>query len=260
MIDLSGKIALVTGAARGIGFGCARQMANAGANIILNDRPGSEFLAEAANEIRSLGRKCYPIEANVFSREGCEMLVEKAVEQAGKIDILLSNPAYNRRQTFLEYDPKNFEDTISAALVGGFNMSQLVARHLVERKSPGKIIFISSVLAESPNALCLSYSAAKAALNQMTKSIAVEMFEHRINVNSIMPGWIDTPGERDSFTEETIVAEGKKLPWGRLGTIDDIGNTAAFLASDASDYITGVALAVDGGYLIKGGREIPTDE
>ncbi|MDC0322176.1 SDR family oxidoreductase, partial [Verrucomicrobiales bacterium] len=73
-------------------------------------------------------------------------------------------------------------------------------------------------------------------------------------------GWIDTPGERDSFTEETIVAEGKKLPWGRLGTIDDIGNTAAFLASDASDYITGVALAVDGGYLIKGGREIPTDE
>ena len=115
MIDLSGKIALVTGAARGIGFGCARQMANAGADIILNDRPGSKFLAEAAEEIRSLGRKCYPIEANVFAREGCEMLVEKAVEQAGRIDILLSNPAYNRRQTFLDYDPKNFEDTINAA-------------------------------------------------------------------------------------------------------------------------------------------------
>ncbi len=260
MIDLSGKIAMVTGAARGIGFGCAQQMAKAGADIILNDRPGSEFLAEAADSIRALGRQCFPIEANVFERAGCEELVQKGVEQAGRIDILVSNPAYNRRQTFLEYDPENFEQTVSAALFGGFNMSQLVARHLVERKSPGKIIFISSVLAESPNARCLSYSAAKAALNQMTKSIAVEMFEHKINVNSIMPGWIDTPGERDSFSEETIMEEAKKLPWGRMGTIEDIGSTAAFLCSDLADYITGVALAVDGGYLIKGGREIPTDE
>ncbi|NNE91312.1 MAG: SDR family oxidoreductase [Verrucomicrobiales bacterium] len=258
-MDLTGKTALVTGAARGIGFGCAKQMAVAGADIVLNDRPGSEFLTEAAEEIRALGRKCTPIEANVFDRDGCEGLVAEAVSQAGKLDILLSNPAFNRRQNFLEHDPEEFKTTLDAALLGGFHMAQFTARHFAERGEGGKIVFISSVLAQVPVARSLAYSAAKSALNSMTRSMAVELFDQKINVNAIAPGWIDTPGERDSFAEETIEEEAQKLPWKRLGTIEDIGNAAAFLVSDAADYITGVVLNVDGGYVLKHCREIPKD-
>lgn len=250
MLTLAGKVALVTGAGRGIGKGCALQLARCGADVVINDRPGSTDLEATAAEIRALGRTCHTVPADVFSRAGCESLVSRALELAGQIDILISNPAYSRRASFLDYCPEDFERTIRGTLISGFHVSQLVARHMVARQS-GKIVFISSVQAEMPISLCSAYGAAKAGLNHFTRSIAVELAPYHINVNAIAPGWIDTPGEHVAFSDETIAAEGQKLPWGRLGTPDDIGHAAAFLSSDAADYITGTILQVDGCFRFK---------
>ena len=130
-------------------------------------------------------------------------------------------------------------------------MGQLVARHMVERGGGGKIVFISSVQAEMPLARSAAYGAAKLGLNHMARTMAVELSEHRINVNVIEPGWIDTPGEHETFDEEVMRERGSKLPWGRLGTPDDIGKAAAFLSSDDADYITGSVLPVDGAFRFK---------
>lgn len=250
-MNLEGKIALVTGAGRGIGKGCALQLAKNGADVVLNDRPDSPDLSATAEEVRALGRNCAVVEANVFSRKGCEGLVAEAIEAFGQLDILVSNPAYSVRESFLDYDPQVFEDSIQGTLVSGFHMSQLVARRLVERKSGGKIVFISSIHAQRPYANSVAYNAAKLGLNHMARTIAIELTPHRINVNVIEPGWINTPGEHATFGEEVIIEQGKKLPWGRLGTPADIGMTAAFLASEQADYITGAVLPVDGGFSFK---------
>lgn len=251
MANLTGKVALVTGAGRGIGRGCAVALARAGAKLIINDRPGSPDLPETTRAVRDLGSECLPIEADVFSRAGCEQLLHESQEHASGIDILISNPAWNTRCGFLEQDPDEYERVIQATLTAGFHMSQLVARQMVARRKGGKILFISSVQAELPMAGNIGYGPAKAALNHMARSIAVELAEHRICVNAIEPGWIDTPGEHESFGAKMIQHEGAKLPLGRLGTPDDIGHAAAFLCSSEADYITGSILAVDGGFRYK---------
>ncbi len=251
MLKLQNKIALVTGAGRGIGKGCALQMAINGADLIINDRPGGLDLEGTANEIRALGRTCHIIESDVFSRAGCEHLHDLAIRAAGRIDILVSNPAYSRRGAFLEYSADEFERTIQGTLTSGFHMSQLVCREMVARGTGGKVIFISSVQAEMPIGLCVAYGAAKAGLNHMMRSIAVELCSHKINVNAIEPGWIDTPGEHVAFSDETIAIEGTRLPWGRLGVPEDIGRAAVFLASDDADYVTGTVLPVDGCFRFK---------
>ncbi len=248
MPDLSGKVALITGAGRGIGRGCARQLALAGADLVLNDRPASPDLQEATAEIRSIGRTCLGVEADVTTRVGCQRLLNEALKHAGRIDILISNVACSQRAAFLDYDPDEFERTIAGTLTAGFHLAQLVARHLVEHNAAGKLLFISSVQAEMPTAGTIAYSAAKAGLNQMMRTIAIELADHRINVNAIAPGWIDTPGERKTFSDDFIDREGRSLPWGRLGTPDEIGQAAAFLVSDEAGYITGSVLEVDGGF------------
>lgn len=259
-MDLSGKVALVTGAGRGIGRGCAIELAAANARLVINDRIADADLADTAAAIQRLGqgagatpgmRTCVSIGSDVFTRAGCEQLVTEAIRQVGQLDILVSNPAFGVRRPFLEYDPEDFERVVAATLTSGFHMCQLMARHLVERGCGGKIVLISSVQAEMPLAHSAAYNAAKAGLNHLAQTIAVELAPYRIHVNVIEPGWIDTPGEHLAFGTEMIRREGPKLPWGRLGTPADIGRAAAFLASDAADYITGAILPVDGGFRFK---------
>lgn len=250
-MDLSDKWALVTGAGRGIGKGCALQLAARGADLIVNDRPGSPDLATTVQEIEALGRRCFPVEADAFQRTGCEQMVSDAIARAGRIDILVSNVAFSDRCSFLDYPPELFEQTLDGTLLAGFHVSQLTARHMVERGEGGKIVFISSVQADRPFAHCVAYGAAKSGLNHMMRTIAVELFDHRINVNAIEPGWIDTPGEHETFGTDRIAAEAAGLPWGRLGTPADIGKAAAFLSSDDSDYVTGTILRVDGGFVYR---------
>jgi glucose 1-dehydrogenase len=254
-MKLLGKKALVTGAARGIGKGCALELARAGADVAVNDYRRTQLAEATAAEIRDLGRQAVVVEGDVFARPPCEHVVAAALEALGRIDILVSNPARNHRASFLEYDPEKFEAVVQATLVAGFHMSQVVARHMVARAGGGKILFISSVHTHVPFARSVAYNAAKVGLNHMAFTIANELAPHRINVNVIEPGWIDTPAEHESFGDAVLREAGPQLPWGRLGTPADIGKAAAFLASDDADYITGTALLVDGGFRWRGAQQ-----
>ena len=250
-MDLNGKKALVTGGGRGIGKGCALELAGRGADLVVNDRPGSPDLAGTVQEIQGLGRRATGVEGNVFDRSGCHSVVAEAIDVLGSVDILISNPAYSVRADFVDYDPAEWQNTLDATLSSGFHMSQLVARHMIDRGSGGKIVFISSVHAEMSYQRNVAYNAAKAGLNHMARTIAAELAPHRINVNAIEPGWIDTPGERETFDDSHIQERAPTIPWKRLGLPADIGKAAAFLASDDADYITGSILKVDGGWVLK---------
>ena len=248
---LKDKVALVTGGGRGIGKGCALELAKNGADVIVNDRPESPDLEATAEELRALGRKCTAVEADIFSPDGRQALVEKGLEAHGRIDLLISNPARSHSDRFLQYSPEEFDDVISKTLSAGFHVSQPIAQHMVERGGGGKIVFISSVQGLMPYGGATAYNAAKAGLIHLSKSIAVELARHRINVNVICPGWIDTPGERELFPKELMDKDAQEIPWQRLGAPEDIGKAAVFLSSDDADYITGTTLVVDGGYVIK---------
>jgi glucose 1-dehydrogenase len=254
-MKLIGKTALVTGAARGIGRGCALELARAGADVAINDRASTPEAHAVVAEIQALGRHCTLVEGDVFDRPSCESVVNRTVRALEHIDILVSNPALQRRAEFLRFDPDDFTSVIKGTLTGGFHMSQLVARHMVERRAGGKIVFISSCHVHTPYARSIAYNAGKGGLNLMAFTIAAELYPHRINVNVIEPGWIDTPGEHEAFGDEAINRAGVALPWGRLGTPEDIGKAATFLASQDADYITGAALRVDGGIWLQHAHE-----
>lgn len=250
-MKLIGRNALVTGAARGIGRGCALELARAGADVALNDLRPSPQTDSLIAEIATLGRRAVLVAGDVFDRSSCEVIVERAGIALGLLDILVSNPAFSQRGDFLTYDPQTFEQVLRGTLTAGFHVSQLVARQMVARGRGGKIVFISSVHARIPYARSVAYNAAKSGLNQMAFTMAAELIGHRINVNVIEPGWIDTPGEHETFGSEKIAASAPNLPWGRLGTPADIGRAAAYLASEDADYITGTSLLVDGGFALQ---------
>jgi glucose 1-dehydrogenase len=259
-MKLLGKKALVTGAARGIGRGCALELARAGADVAINDRERTAQAESLLEEIKALDRQAVLIEGDIFTRSGCERVVARAVEALGQIDILVSNPAYSRRGDFLEYDPETFERVVQGTLTSGFHMSQLIAQQMVAQGRGGKMVFISSVHARIPYVRSVAYNAAKVGLNHMAFTIAAELARHRINVNVIEPGWIDTPGEHETFGSEAIRQAAPTLPWGRLGTPEDIGKAVVFLSSPDADYITGAALLVDGGFCLRAAGVDPTGE
>lgn len=250
-MKLAGRTALITGGGRGIGKGCALALAAAGADIALNDRQATADTEATIAEIQDLGRRAVLVAGDAFDRVSCEQIAAQAVAEFGHLDILVSNPAYSHRDDYLDYDPEQFDKTLRGTLTAGFHMSQFVARHLVERKQGGKIVFISSVHARIPYTRAAAYNAAKAGLNHLAKTLAAELLAHRINVNVIEPGWIDTPGEHVIYGSEKIAEAGPTLPWGRLGRPEDIGRAAAFLCSEAADYITGTSLLVDGGLALR---------
>jgi glucose 1-dehydrogenase len=252
---LLGKQALVTGAARGIGRGCALELARAGADVAVNDRERTPQAEAVVAEIKALGRQAILVEGDVFNRPSCETVVARTVEALGRVDIFVSNPAYSRRAPFLQYEPETFDKVLRGTLFGGFHMSQLVARHMVARGGGGKIVFICTIHTLIPYVRSVAYNAAKSGLKQMALTIAAELLPHRINVNLIDPGWIDTPAEHETFGDEAIAREGPKLPWGRMGRPEEIGKAAVFLCSDEADYITGAALLVDGGLRLRSARE-----
>jgi len=254
-LKLQGKKALVTGSARGIGRGCALELARAGADVVVNDRTATDLAHSAVAEIRALGRQSTLVVGDVFQRPACEQVVADTLAFLGRIDIFVSNPACSIRGYFLDYAPETWDRVIQGTLSGGFHMSQLVARHMVERGGGGKIVFISSVHVRIPFARSVAYNAAKNGLNALAFTIANELLSHRINVNVIEPGWIDTPGEHESFGTKAIQEAGPKQPWGRLGTPADIGKAAVFLASDDADFITGTSLLVDGGFWLRHATE-----
>ena len=252
MIDLNGKVALITGSSRGIGRGCALEMARAGADIAVNYRTHPDEAETVAEEIRAMGRQALVVGADVADRSAVENLVNTTIDEFGHLDIAVCNAAYSKREPFLEMSIEGMQRTLDVTLWGVFHLAQASARKMAEQGRGGCLLFISSVHAFIPVPTSLAYNAAKAGLNHMGATIANELTPHHIRVNTIEPGWIDTPGERNYATEEEIQEGGQKLPWGRMGSIEDIGRAATFLCSDAADYITGSVLRVDGGIWFRG--------
>jgi len=224
------------------------EMARCGANIVVNYRTHKDEAEDTAEAVRKLGGDALVVQADVANRQAVEKMVQAALDKFGKIDILVNNAAITIRKPFLEIPVEDVARVWDVCLWGVFHCSQLVARDMVNRGEGGNITIIGSVHAFIPFATSLAYNTAKAGINNMAYTMAVELAPHRINVNVIEPGWIDTPGERRLCPEEQLKVEGEKLPWGRLGTIEDLGKAVTFLASDAADYITGACLRVDGGF------------
>ena len=251
MIDLTGKVALITGASRGIGRGCAEQMARCGADVAINYRTHGDEADEVADVVRSLGRRAATFGADVSDRASVDAMVAGAARELGRVDIVVANAYYSKREPFLELDVEGVRRTLEVTLMGAFHVAQAGARQMVQQGEGGSILFISSVLSFLPFATSMPYNTAKAGMNHMAMTIAAELAEQRIRVNVIQPGWTDTPGERQFSSEEQIREGARRLPWKRLGTPEDLGKAAAFLASDDADYITGATLKVDGGMTLR---------
>lgn len=251
MIDLTGKVALITGSSRGIGRGCAIEMAKVGADIAVNYRSHGDEAAEVVDEVKKLGRRAVAYRADVSQRSEVDAMVQGAVKDLGRLDILVCNAYYSKREPFLEMSVEGMERTLAVTLWGSFHCAQEVARQMVRQGGGGSIVCITSVLAALPFPTSLAYNTAKAGLNHMVRTMANELLEHRIRANAIEPGWIDTPGERQFTSDEEMERAAPGMPWGRLGTPADIGRAAAYLASDAADYVTGTVLRVDGGLTLR---------
>ena len=247
-MKLDGHVALVSGSNRGIGEGIALALARDGSDVAVNYRRHADEAEAVAEKVRGLGRRALVCQADVSRRDQVDAMVQQTVSELGKVSLCVCNAAKSTRRPFLELTNDDVQKTIGVALMGVFNLSQACARHMVERGEEGSILVISSVHASIPFAGSLAYNTCKAGINHMANTMAEELAPHRIRVNVIEPGWIDTPGEHESFGDQALEEAGSKLPWGRLGTIDEIGRAAAFLCSNDASYITGATLRVDGGF------------
>ncbi len=250
-MKLQDKVALVTGASRGIGRAIAIELAAQGADVAINYARHADEAEQVAGRIRELGRRAILCQADVGNRAEDERMMEDVLQAFGQLDILVSNAAFSIRKPFLDLEPEDVEKTWSVSLWGVFHTCQLAARQMVKQGAGGNIVVISSVHAGRPYLRSTSYNAAKAAVNQMAFTWAAELIQYGIRVNVVEPGWTDTPGERNFSTEEELREGGKLVPIGRLARPEEIAKGVAFLVSDQdASYIVGSSLRIDGGFVL----------
>ncbi|WP_253203656.1 3-oxoacyl-[acyl-carrier-protein] reductase [Clostridium estertheticum] len=245
---LKGKTAVVTGASRGIGRAIALKLAKDGANVVVNYRNSVDAVQKVVKEIEALGVKVLAIQADISSYTDVENMIKKSVEEFGSIDILVNNAGITKDGLLMRMKEADFDSVIDINLKGAFNCTRHVAAIMLKQRS-GRIINISSVSGLTGNAGQVNYSAAKAGIIGMTKSVAKEFGSRGVTCNAVAPGYIQTDMTEDlpAKVKDTIMGT---IPLKRLGRPEDVANVVAFLATDEAAYITGQVINVDGGMVM----------
>ncbi|MBV8654106.1 MAG: glucose 1-dehydrogenase [Alphaproteobacteria bacterium] len=252
LFDLKGRVAIVTGGNGGIGLGMARGLAEAGATIVVAGR-NADKSAGAVRELETLGATAAAIEVDVTSEASCRDLVTEAARRFGRLDILVNNAGTNIRKQPEEYALAEFMTVLNTNLTSAFLCSQ-AAHPEMKKAGGGKIINIGSMMSIFGASFASAYAASKGGIVQFTRALATAWAKDNIQVNSVLPGWIDTDLTKRARQQveglhERVLA---RTPAARWGTPDDHAGIAVFLASRASDFVTGTAIPVDGGYSIQG--------
>ena len=252
MFDLKGRVALVTGGNGGIGLGMARGMAAAGADIVVAGRQAAKSEA-AAGELSKLGVRTAVVEVNVADPASAEAMVAATVQRMGRLDILVNNAGINIRKRPEQYKMNEWREVLSINLDGAFYCSH-AAYPAMKAAGGGKIINIGSMMSIFGAAFAAPYASSKGGIVQMTRALATAWATDNIQVNAVLPGWIDTEltvkaREQEEGLHENVL---RRTPAGRWGEPSDFAGTAVFLASRASDFVTGTAIPVDGGFSIQG--------
>jgi 3-oxoacyl-[acyl-carrier protein] reductase len=248
-MDLSGKVAIVTGSARGIGRAIALKLAEVGADIVVNDIAGaSESLESIASEIRALNRQVLSVTADVSSKDDVNRMVEAAADAFGHIDILVNNAGVTRDQLLMRMTDEEWDTVLNIDLKSAFLCTRAVVRHMLRQRS-GRIVSIASVVGIIGNASQTNYSAAKAGVIAFMRSVAKEVGSRGITANAVAPGFIETK-MTEQLDEKRKQAFLQRIPLGITGTPRDVAEAVAFLASEEAKYITGQVLGVDGGMVM----------
>jgi len=248
MIDLSGRVALVTGGSRGIGRAIALRLATQGADVAFSYKGNQGAADQTVAELEALGRRALAIQADAREQEGAESLVKAVIDAFGKIDILVNNAGITRDDLIMRMKPEDWTDVLETNLFGAFYALKAVTRPMLKARS-GRIINITSVSGQAGQMGQANYSSAKAGLIGLTKAAARELASRSITVNAVAPGFVLT--ELTQGLPEPLKAELiNRTPLGRFGTTEEVANAVAFLASDEAAYITGQVLAVDGGLVM----------
>jgi 2-deoxy-D-gluconate 3-dehydrogenase len=252
LFDLSGRVAIVTGGNGGIGLGMAKGLAEAGASIVVAARD-QEKSAVAVGELEALGAEAAALAVDVTDEGSCRAMVDQAVRRFGRLDILVNNAGTNIRKQPDEYTLEEWRLILETNLTSAFACSQ-AAHPAMQRAGGGKIIMIGSMMSIFGASFTAPYAATKGGIVQLAKALACAWAKDHIQVNSVLPGWIDSALTRRARRdipglEERVVA---RTPAGRWGTPDDFAGIAVWLASPAADFVTGAAIPVDGGYSVQG--------
>lgn len=243
---LDGKVALVTGASRGIGEGVALAFAEAGADLVLVARTAAD-LEQVAGKVRSLGREALAISGDVGDPDAPQTITRLAVERFGHVDVLFNGAGINRRVSVLEATPADWDAVIGLNLRGVYFLCQAVGKLMAERRQ-GKIVNVASMTSFRGFADLSPYSISKTAIAALTRNLALEWAEYNIQVNAVAPGWIETPMTA-GMTQARRQWVVDHTPQGRFGVPRDVALLALYLASPASDFMTGQVLPIDGGFL-----------
>jgi 2-deoxy-D-gluconate 3-dehydrogenase len=252
LFDLSGRVAVVTGGNGGIGLGMAKGMAAAGATVVVAGRDTAKNDA-AVKELQALGANASAIAVDVLKEESCRALITGAVKQHGRLDILINNAGINIRKQPQEYTLTEWHQVMDTNLTSAFLCSH-AAYPEMKKAGAGKMINIGSMMSIFGASFTTAYAASKGGIVQMTKAMATAWAKDNVQVNAILPGWIDTALTQRARRDVPALHDSvlKRTPAGRWGTPDDFAGIAVFLASQASDYVTGAAITVDGGYSVQG--------